>query len=172
MFNGGVMKIASIVDFFTGGIWRWVALAATIAVTLLILRMHWVQEGREQILRENTIAVTRTLTKIEKVKGDVRTVYRAGETKIETRYIEIEKENKNVPSRPECNITAGWMRGHDAAAGTDRRDLGRMDDATDTGIAETAALAVVTGNYKAYTQVANDLRACRGFVSGLKAATQ
>lgn len=161
----------SLLSFFTGGIARWIALAVALAVTLFVLRMHWVQEGREQILRENTAAIVRTLTKIEKVKGDVRTVYQKGETKIETKYVEVAKEITNVPSRPSCNLTAGWMYGHDLAAGTDRRDLGALDDATPTSIGEASALAVIARNYKAFAQVANDLTACRGFVSGLEGAT-
>jgi hypothetical protein len=120
---------------------------------------------------EQAKATVAVVIKIEKVKGDVRDRWHKGETVIVTQYQIIEKENTDVPSRPECNVTAGWMRGHDnAAAG--RRDAGALDDTADTGITEAQTLGVVTQNYKAYGQVANDLTACRGFVAGVAKATE
>lgn len=141
---------------------------AALALGLLFLRMHWVQVGREQILKEGAAATVRYVTKVQKVVQQVKVPYTVTETKIETVYKDIEREVTNVPSRPNCNVTVGWMREHDAlAAGQDRRDTGALDDATDTGIAEARALAPIAANYKAYFQIANDLTACRAAFTGL-----
>lgn len=148
-------------------------------LALAFFTTGWVkgnQHGTEKLIKykgEQAIAKVEVLTKIEKVKGDTIVKWKQGETKIVTQYQIIEKENTNVPSRPECNVTAGWMRGHDnAASGASERNGGSLDDKTDTGIREAAALGVVTRNYKAYHQVANDLQSCRSFVDGLAKVTK
>lgn len=105
--------------------------------------------------------------KIERVKEIIRVPYIKREIQIQTRFVTIEKETANVPVRPDCNVTRGWMLAHDAAASAIDDSIGRLDDATDTGITEVAALQVIENNYKTYHLIANDLKACRAFVRGL-----
>lgn len=113
------------------------------------------------------------ITKVVKLKETIREPYVKREVVIQTVYEYIDKESANVPVRPAANITAGWMRVHDAAAeGQDRRIAGAVDDPRDTGITEAVALGQITANYRAYHQVANDLHACRAFVAGIEKLTE
>lgn len=113
------------------------------------------------------------IRKIETVKEIVRIPHIQKEIQIQTRFVHLEREAVNVPSRVACNVTVGWVRFHNAAADNqDRRVEGAVDDATDSGVTEAHAAATVAANYKAFHQVANDLTACRGFVSGVSAVTE
>lgn len=151
-----------------GGWQMYAMIALAAAGVILMLRMHWIQEGREQILREDTAAIVRY---VEKVHDVVRTVTREHtlvETKIETVYQTIEKEVPGVPTRAACNVTAGWMRVHDRAAGADERlEPGTVADTADTGVTEAQALGEIAANYKTYHQIANDLTACRAAFQGV-----
>lgn len=120
-------------------------------------------------LAQDAVAQVAFVQKIVKLAGKVRTVYVRGETEIQHHYIYVEKEAEHVPERPACNVTAGWMRVHDAAAaGPGGRIDGAVDDATDTGVTERQVLdGAIVPNYRAYHQVVNDLKACRAFVGGL-----
>jgi hypothetical protein len=127
---------------------------------------------RLELIAEQAEAKVVIIQKIVKLAGEVRERWHAAETRYVTEYVEIEKESENVPVRPACNATAGWVRSHNAAASADSSSIGNVADATDTGITEAESLATVRGNYKSYHQVANDLKACRGFVHGLPKATE
>lgn len=111
----------------------------------------------------------RFFTRIVELTNTIRVPYIKRETEVVTQYVYLESEAKNVPSRATCNITAGWLRVHDSAAeGLDKPIVGRVDDATDTGIKEADALRqTILPNYRAFHQTANDLIACRAFVNGL-----
>lgn len=107
----------------------------------------------------------KVIVRIEKVKEIIRVPYVKREVVIETVFQTVEKETENAIARPACNATRGWVRRHDTAAdGEDRRNGGTVDDEADTDIGETVAQGIVIRNYKAFHQVANDLRACRAFV--------
>lgn len=154
-------------------------IAVYAALGLMLIACGWLDGYRRGELKlfeyqaKEATATIALVKKIEKVKEIVRVVHVQREIEIQQVFVPIEKEAANVPSRSVCNVTAGWLRLHDAAAeGRDRRGIGAVDDATDTGIAEARADAVVVANYKSFHQVANDLVACRSFVSGLKAATK
>ena len=121
---------------------------------------------------KQAIEAVKILTKIEKVKEIIRVPYVKRETVIQTVFQTIEKETENATSRPACNATRGWVRRHNAAADSeDPGQPGSMDDEADTGIRETEAEAVVIRNYKAFHQVANDLKACRAFVQQVERVT-
>jgi hypothetical protein len=111
------------------------------------------------------------IKKIERVRDVVREVHVKREVQIQKVFIEIEKESAHVPSRAACNATYGWLFGHNAAAAAGSPE-GRLDDAADTGVTEARTLAVVQANYKAFHVVANDLRACRAYVTGLAEAAK
>lgn len=117
-------------------------------------------------------AAVAIIKKVQTLKETVRVPYLVREEVIRDVHHIIEKEIDHVPSRPDCNVTAGWMRVHNGAASGDRRIEGAVDDPADTGVTEDRALAVITGNYRAFHQVANDLTACRAFVGGLPTATR
>lgn len=110
----------------------------------------------------------RFMTRVVTLTKEVEVVRVKREIEIQKQFVYLNSEANNVPVRTACNITAGWMRVHDAAAeGSDRRIEGRVDDPADTGITEAAAVQTVAGNYKAFHETANDLNACRAFVRGL-----
>jgi hypothetical protein len=140
-----------------------------------VVWMHGYGKGSSRLFEykaEQAEAKVVIIQKIVKLAGEVRERWHAAETRYVTEYVEIEKESADVPVRPACNATAGWVRSHNAAAAADSSSIGNVADATDTGITEAQALATVRGNYKSYHQVANDLKACRGFVHGLPRATE
>ena len=127
------------------------------------------ENALHEYIGKQAAETVRFVEKVVQLAGKVRTVYLKREKEIVTVTQYLEKEAEHVPSRAACNVTAGWMRVHNAAAeGQDRRITGTVDDATDTGVAERDALAqTIVPNYKAFHQVANDLRGCRAFVEGL-----
>lgn len=117
---------------------------------------------------EQAVAKVAVIRKIETLKEIVRVPHVKREIQIETRFVYLDKEASHVPSRPACNVTAGWLRYHDSAAdSSDGRVEGALDDPADTGVTEAQAARVVAGNYKAFHQVANDLTACRAFADGI-----
>ncbi len=111
------------------------------------------------------------ITKVVKLRDEIRVPYYQTEYKIHTEYVYLDKEAEDVPNRDTCNVTAGWMRVHNGAA-QGRRVDGAVDDPSDTGITESSALQTIVGNYKSYHQVANDLKSCRSFLNGLNALTK
>lgn len=124
-------------------------------------------------LAEQSRETVKFITKVVTLRDTIRVPYLQTEYKIHTEYVYLDKEAEDVPNRDSCNVTAGWMRVHNAAAqGPDRRVNGAVDDPADTGITESSALQTIIGNYKSYHQVANDLQACRGFLNGLNALTK
>jgi hypothetical protein len=154
---------------------RYVVYGALVLAIGAAVWMHGYSRGEIKLFEykaEQARAAVSIIRKIEVQKQIIRVPYIKRETQIKTVFVTIEKEVDRVPSRPHCNVTAGWMRGHNSAASGDGRDEGALDDPGDTGIAEARALSVVQANYKAYHLVANDLKACRAYVSALAKETQ
>lgn len=121
-------------------------------------------------LAEDARAEVRFVKKVVKVAGEVRTRWLKGEERIVVQYQTIEREAANVPSRPACNATSGWVRVHDAAAdGAGSSPVGAVDDKADSGVGEAQALGAIVRNYRSYHQVANDLTACREAWRGVAA---
>jgi hypothetical protein len=151
--------------------WFWLAVAGyTIALAgFAAFQGHAVGVAKLHAhLADDARAEVRFVRQTVQLAGEVRTVYIQGETKVVDHFHIIEREAQNVPVRAACNVTAGWLRVHDAAAdGPGGRIVGAVDDATDSGVTEAESLDVVVGNYRSFYQVANDLRACRAFVDGL-----
>lgn len=157
------------IGFLLGNWQRFAVYAALIALVLGMAELDGYRRGEKKLWEyqaEQARAAVVIVKKIEVVKETVRVPYIKRETVIQKVFVEIEKESTHVPSRPACNITFGWMRGHNAAADAGRPE-GALDDPGDTGITEAQALAAVQANYRAYQEVANDLTACRGFVNGI-----
>jgi hypothetical protein len=154
---------------------RFLVYGALVLAIAAFLELDGFRRGEKRLFEyqaEQARAAVKVITRIERVKEEVRVPYLKREVQIQTVYVPIEKEAANVPSRSACNVTRGWVRVHDAAAGDSGRIEGAVDDAADSGIAEARAAEVVTGNYRRYHQVANDLTACRAFVGGLKRTTE
>lgn len=119
-------------------------------------------------LASQAAETVRFITRVVKIKDIVREEHVKREVEIQKEFVYIDREISNVPTRSVCNITNGWLRVHDSAAeGSNRRVEGALDAAADTGVTETEALRTITGNYRSYHQVANDLTACRAFVNGI-----
>lgn len=166
--------ITGIISFFLGNWQRVAVYALVIGMALGMAELDGYRRGEKKLWEyqaDQARAAVAVAVRIEKVKEEVRVPYIKREIQIQKVFIEIEKEAANVPSRPNCNVTAGWMFVHNAAASPAGRDEGRVDDQTDTGITEAQALGTVQANYKSFHEVVNDLTACRGFVAGLKKAT-
>ena len=146
--------------------------AIALASVLFYLRMHWIQVGREEILREN-VTIARKIVKEVETKTNTIVKWRVKREKeiehvFHTVYQDVVQE---VPVRVGCNVTRGWMLGHDyAAEGADKPKPRGVDDKADTGINEAKQLAVVAGNYEKYHRVANDLKACREQVKAVEEA--
>ncbi len=106
-----------IIDFFTGGWMRWAALAVVLALGIAFARMHWIQAGREQILRENATAAIKIVEKQGKVTERVVTQYVkvAGATKVVTETVEREVV-KYAEANPGLCLDNDWRRLHDGAA--------------------------------------------------------
>lgn len=159
-----------ILTLLLGNWQRILVYAALIAAALTVVWFHGLFTGRAALTEykaEQATKAAQFVVKVERVKEIVRVPYIKRVVELQTRYITIEKENASVPNRPQCNVTFGWMRGHNNAADPDRREQGTVDDPADTGIGEAEALGTVTRNYGRYHQVVADLKACRAFVNKL-----
>lgn len=109
---------APVLGFLTSGPARWVALAVTVLVVVFIARLHWIQEGREQILRENAAVALKIVTKQGAVTTQVITRYIKAKADTDAAAGAVEKEVvRYVETNPAglC-IDAAWVRLHDAAA--------------------------------------------------------
>ena len=109
--------IAGVLTFFTGGIGRWIALAALVTFAVFMLRLHWMQEGREELTLENVAAAV----KIVKIQGAVterivtQYVKVAGATKVVTETVE-KKVVEYAQANPGLCLDPAWRGLHDSAA--------------------------------------------------------
>ena len=103
--------------FFTGGWLRWIALAVALTVAVGMLRMHWKQQGRDELSLENAQAVARIIIKQAAATERVVIKYKkvAGETKIVTDTIEKEV-TKYAETNPGLCLDVDWRRLHNDAA--------------------------------------------------------
>ena len=140
-----------------------------LVVLVFFARMHWIQVGREEILRENVTIGIKIVTRIHEVVKEVEKVRVERVKQIEHVFHTIKEEVVHeVPVRAECNATRGWVRGHDyAAEGADRPKPRGLDDRADTGIDEARVLEVVAENYGKFHRTAANLEACRAAVRGI-----
>lgn len=96
---------------------RWAVLAAVLALATVMLRTHWVNVGREQVLRENVQVAQKIVIKqgaaTERVV--VKYVKVAGATKVVTETIEKEV-TKYAETNPGLCLDAAWRRLHDGSA--------------------------------------------------------
>lgn len=168
----GAIPLGLLAGLIPGGASLYFILGVAALVALFFARLHWIQEGREQILRENVQVAVRILTRIEETVREVEKVRTKREIEIQHVWHTIEKEViREVPVRADCNVTRGWMLAHDyAAEGQDRPKPGGLDDRADTGIDEARALGVVAENYIRYHHLAKNLQACRAAVKGVQQA--
>lgn len=107
----------NILGFFAGGWMRWAVLAAAVAIGVFMLRMHWVQQGREAVLRENVQVAQKIIHKQGEVTTKVVKQYIkvAGKTQVVTERIENEVI-KYAEANPGVCLDPDWRRLHDDAA--------------------------------------------------------
>lgn len=82
----------AVLGFFTGGIGRWLALAGILLFAVFMARMHWMQEGREEILKANVASATRIVTLQGKVTEKIVVRYRDRAAKTDVAAAETQKE--------------------------------------------------------------------------------
>lgn len=159
--------MSRIIDFFTGGIARWLVLGAVLAVAVVMLRMHWVQVGREQILRETAVAGVRLVVKQGAVTERVVTKYikLKAATEIVTQYVEKEV-TRYAESNPGYCLDAEWRRVHDAEALNTVPEAAGRPDAEGGAPKAATALATVTANYAACHRTADRLDALQEWAAG------
>jgi hypothetical protein len=157
-----------ILSFFTSGLARWLVLAVVLVAVVLMARLHWKQEGREEILRENAAAAVRIITRqgeaTERVVTKYRTIVKQAEPIVQT----IEKEVIRYANvNPGFCLDADWRRLHDAGAlGAVPAAAGGIDAAGRTPEAPPAAVALqtVTDNYAACRRTAARLDGLQDWV--------
>lgn len=144
----------------------WALIALALVAALALARMHWIQEGREQILRENTAAAVRivreqgavterVVTKYVKVQGETK-------TKIEYRDREVIKYvQANLDQFPLSNA---FVSLHDAAAANTVPDSASAVDGTPSAVKAAQALPTITENYSICQQTADRLRSLQEWV--------
>ena len=100
------------------GGWQMYALAALgVAVVLLGLRMHWIHEGREQILKENAAAAIKIVVKQGEATEKIVKQYVKvrGATEVVTQTVEKEVIKYAAANLSLC-LDSGWRLLHDRAA--------------------------------------------------------
>lgn len=158
--------MSGVIAFFTAGWLRWLVGGLVFALLVFALRTHWVQEGREQILREGATAAVKIVVKQGAVTERVVTEYIkvAGETKTKTEYIEKEVNRYEKSGLDQCLLSSSFVGLHDSAAlGRIPSAAGSIDGST-SGIKAAEALGTVTGNYATYHEVADRLKALQRWV--------
>ena len=118
--------------------------AAVLAVVLLGMRMHWVQVGREAVLRENAAAAVKIVVKQGAVTEKIVRQYVkvAGATQVVTQTVEKEVV-KYAQANPGLCLDTGWRLLHDRAAANAVPDpAGRPDGGLRTPPAAPVRLRV------------------------------
>ncbi len=159
--------MTSILAFFTGGIGRWLVGAAALMALLLMARMHWIQQGREQILRESAAAVVKIVEKQGKVTERVVTRYIkvAGETKVITNTIEKEVIKYATANLDQCVLSNAFVVLHDSAAVGSIPSAARAIDGSASGVKTSDSLPTVTSNYATCHETAIRLKALQAWIS-------
>src|SRR5262245_48521322 len=115
--------------------WQRLALYAVLAASLLAISwLHGYSRGEIKLFEykaEQAREAVSIIQKIHEVERIVTLNHTKREVEIQTVFVTVEKEVASVPSRPDCNITLGWLRLHDAAAES-RAPEGRVDDPGDS----------------------------------------
>ncbi len=106
------------VSFLTTGLARWLVLAVVLGVLLFGLRMHWKQQGRDELAIENMQAAVKIVYKQGAVTERVVIKYMklAGATKVVTETIEKEVVKYAEAHPTALCLDADWRRLHDSAA--------------------------------------------------------
>lgn len=130
----------SLLSFFSGGIGRWVALSAGVLVALFIARLHWMQEGREDIIAANVKAATRIVT----LQGKVT-------TKIVNRYVVVAAKTEQQAQETQTGVTeyakqnpngmcidASFIRLLNGATGANPATTGPVNDTVPTPAADAS----------------------------------
>lgn len=106
--------------FFTGGIGRWVALAAALIFVIFMARMHWIQEGREEIIQANVATATRIITKQGEITQKIVYKYRdrAAQTDAVAKATEEGVNNYAKQNPTGMCIDSDFLRLLDRATGT------------------------------------------------------
>lgn len=144
----------------------WVYGALALGVALFFLRLMWIQEGREQILREN-VAVA---VKIVKLRGDAT-------ERVVTRYVKVQGETQEKivfrdreviryveSGLDQCPLSNAFVSLHDHAAhNTVPTTAGGLDGAP-SGITAAQTLPIIQTNYSTCHQTADRLRALQEWV--------
>jgi hypothetical protein len=161
---------------FLGGNWQRLVIYGLVIVgalgTAAGIGFHYGVLEKYEYIAEQAKEAVKVVFKVTELIREVTIENTKTEIKIERVFYKIEEETEDAPSRSACNATRGWVRRHNAAVdGEDGPDPGDLDETTDTDIRENVAQLVVVRNYKAFHQVANDLRSCRAFVTGVAKIT-
>ncbi len=145
---------------------RWVALALVLALGIAFARQHWIQAGREQILRENATAAIKIVVKQGEATERVVTQYVkvAGKTKTVTNTIEKEVVRYESAKLDTCPVSVGFRSVHDSAALNAVPDPAKSVDGSPSGVTAAEALGAVTGNYSRFHETADRLRALQQWV--------
>lgn len=142
------------------GLTSYAAIAVGLILVLFMLRMHWIQVGREEILQANVQAAVKIVR--EQGKATERVVVKyiklKGETQVKTEVIEKEVIRYENAKLDQCPLSNGFVSLHDSAALDILPDAARSVDGTSSGIEASKALSVVTANYATCHQTALRLR--------------
>lgn len=88
----------------------------------------------------------------------------------EKEYVYREQAETSVPAT--CELPAGWVYLHDAAATSGVADPTRSSDATPSGVKDNQALGVVAENYSICRQNAEQLISLQKYVTELEKAIE
>ena len=150
----------------TLGIGTYAVIGLALVAGLFMLRMHWIQVGREEIIQANVAAAIRivkeqgavterVVTKYVKVKGETQ-------TKIEYRDREVTKYE--AAKLDQCPLSNAFVSLHDSAAANAVPDPARSTDGTSSGLATAKAIPTVQANYSTCHQTADRLRGLQEWV--------
>lgn len=152
--------------FPTIGWATYAVIGVAVVAGLFMLRMHWIQVGREEIMNANI----RAAVKIVRLQGEVteRVVVKyvkvAGETKTKTEIREKEVIRYENAKLDQCPLSVGFVSLHDSAALDILPDAARSTDGTASGLETAKALPTIQTNYSTCHQTAIRLRGLQEWV--------
>lgn len=162
-----------IIEFFMGGWVRWLVLAIVLGLGVTALRVHWVQVGREQVLRENIKVATKIVSQQGAATEKVVTQYVKvkGKTEVVTEYVDREVKVYEETNTGLC-LDADWRRLHDSAATNQVPSSRRATDGEGGAPTAAAAERTVTENYARCNRTADRLDALQNWVRTQEAITK
>lgn len=146
---------------------RYLIITAVLAIVILGIHVQGVHQGREEILRENTVNAVKIVEKQGAVTQEVITKYVKVAAAAQVVHDTIDREvvRYETAKLDQCPLSNGFVSLHDAAAANTVPDAAKSVDGTASGIAAAAATGTITKNYASCWETINRLKGLQDWVT-------